>query len=54
MFAIRDLFIPGPEARFGERRSARVTILAIMAGIVLAAGFGFLLYYLNSNGQLYR
>jgi hypothetical protein len=51
-YAIRDLFLPGPEAKYDQRRSARITILAILAGIVLAVGFGFALYYLNQIGRL--
>ena len=46
-YAIRDLFLPGPEAKYDQRRSARITILAI-----LAVGFGFALYYLNQIGRL--
>jgi peptidoglycan biosynthesis protein MviN/MurJ (putative lipid II flippase) len=52
--ALRDLLLPGPQARFDHRRSLRTTILGILVGIVLAVAFGFLLYYLNRNGRINR
>ena len=53
-FAIRDLFAPSPEARFGQMRSLRMTIFAILGGIIIAVAFGFILYYLNRNGRITR
>ncbi|MDB6021967.1 MAG: hypothetical protein JWQ04_1824 [Pedosphaera sp.] len=50
---IRDLFAPGPAA-FDERRSRRILILSTLAGIIIAIGIGFVLYYLNTSGRLRR
>ena len=44
--ALRGLFFPGPAA-YDERRSARVLIISILIGIVIAVGFGFALYHYN-------
>ena len=48
--AVRDLFLPGASA-FDERRQSRVVILSILGGIIIAVGFGLVLYHLNMNNR---
>jgi hypothetical protein len=46
-----ELFSPGAGA-YNERRSWRILIVSILAGIVIAVAFGFALYYLNKNHRI--
>jgi hypothetical protein len=45
--AIREIFSPPGPAIYGERRQLRIVVISILAGIVLAVVFGFVLYHLN-------
>jgi hypothetical protein len=50
----RELVAPAPASFSNRRRSRRILIRSIIAGIIFAVVFGMVLYHMNDSGRFYK